>query len=75
MNILILNIKQMEEKLIKIAREQESFLLRLRDSLISRNRDYENNPSWQHERAKLIGMIAILDVLEIDWEEFRWIFY
>lgn len=65
----------MEEKLIKMAREQESSLLRLRDSLISKNRDYENNPSWQHERSKLIGMIAMLDILGIDWEGFRWIFY
>lgn len=65
----------MEEKLIKRAREQESFILRLRDSLISRNRDYKNNPSWQHERAKLIGMIDMLDVLGIDKKEFCWIYY
>ena len=64
----------MKEQLLKVVREQESVMLKLRDSLIRRNIPLNDNKSWLYERAKIVGMIDMLDVLSIDRKEFNWIF-
>jgi hypothetical protein len=62
------------EKILSKVQSQADYLLRLRDRLIILNINYENNISYRLERYKLIGMLDILDVLEIDRNDFNWIF-
>lgn len=64
----------MEEKILKKLREQEQVLLKLRESLERRLINVHQNKTWQYERAKLIGMMDICDVMGIDRKEFNWIF-
>lgn len=64
----------MEEKLLQAVRAQETVCLNLRESLHRRHRSCGGSQSFQYERAKLIGMLDILDALSIDRTEFKWIF-
>ena len=59
---------------LKAAREQERILLATKTRLEARNLRASENSIYQHERAKLIGMLDILDALEINRTEFNWIF-
>lgn len=64
----------MEEKILKKLREQEQVLLKLRESLERRLINRNENRTWLHERAKLIGIMDVCDVMGIDRSEFNWIF-
>ena len=62
------------EILLQKVRQQESYLLKLRESLERRLISINDSKSYQFERAKMIGMMDILDLLKIDRSEFNWIF-
>ena len=62
------------EKLINKAKEQEKYLLSIRDSLDKRRIIPNDNITYRLERYRLIGMLDMLDVLRIDRMEFNWIF-
>jgi hypothetical protein len=62
------------EMLINKAKEQEKYLLSIRDSLIKRRIIPNDNITYRLERYRLIGMLDMLDVLRIDRMEFNWIF-
>jgi len=64
----------MKTILLNKVREQEQFMLKLRDRLLLRDIKLDENKSWLYERAKMIGMIDMLDALSIDRSEFNWIF-
>lgn len=65
------------EKILKIVREQERVVLATRDR-IERLRRFDghisDNKTFAYERAKLIGMLDILDAMNVDRSEFNWIF-
>jgi hypothetical protein len=61
-------------KLIKKAREQEAYVLKLKETLEQMNISLYENKTYQYQRAKLIGMMDMLDVLRVDRSEFNWIF-
>ena len=69
-----LKLYKMETKLLNAVNAQEQVLLNLRNSLQSRRITLSDNKTWNFERAKFIGMLDILDALEIDRSEFSWIF-
>ncbi len=54
--------------------EQEGYLLKLRESLERRLISVNDNKTWNFERAKMIGMLDVCDVLKIDRSQFNWIF-
>ena len=60
--------------IIEQAEKQENLLIACRDSLLKRNKNYNDNRSYEYERAKLIGMIDIMDSLKIDRSKFNWIY-
>ena len=64
----------MEQQLLTKIRQHEAYLLNLRDSLERRRINVNNSPTWAFQRAKMIGMLDMLDVLKIDRSEFNWIF-
>jgi hypothetical protein len=53
---------------------QADYLYKSRDRLIRFNKNLNDSKTYQHERSKMIGMLDILDVLEIDRTEYNWIF-
>ena len=60
--------------ILKSVREQERILLATKTRLESRNIKCSESAVYQHERSKMIGMLDILDILEINRKEFNWIF-
>ena len=61
-------------KLIAVAREQEAIVIATRDRLEKLRVDRGSSRVYQNERAKLIGMVALLESFEIDLSEFEWIY-
>jgi len=63
-----------EAILIETTRAQESVALKIHNALERRNRNYWEDKNAIYERAKLIGMLDMLDAFRIDRTEFNWIF-
>jgi hypothetical protein len=68
------NFKRIENRLLETARIQEGYLLKIRDRIIARYDNPNENTNFIYERSVLIGMISMLDALKIDRKEFNWIF-
>jgi hypothetical protein len=62
------------EIVLEKVKEQENYLLKTRENLERRNINWLDNRTYNFERAKMIGMLDILDVLKIDRSQFNWIF-
>jgi hypothetical protein len=54
--------------------EQSRFLLNLRESLEKQNIRVSNNSTYQWERAKMIGMLDMARAMDMDIEDFRWVY-
>jgi hypothetical protein len=63
-----------KQEILTKVREQEAFLLKTRENLNKRSINWLENTTYKFERARLIGMLDILDILNIDRSEFNWIF-
>ena len=65
------------EKLLIKVREQSDYTYKIYKGIIEQQQagKLTDNKVFQYERAKLIGMLDMLDILEIDRKEFNWIFY
>ena len=61
----------MENTIILHAEIQEKIIISSRDFLISRNKRYQEDKTYLYERAKLIGIIDIMDCLKIDRTKFN----
>jgi hypothetical protein len=69
-----MNFEEIENHLLETARSQEGYLLKIRDRIIARYDNPNENTNFLYERSVLIGMISMLDALKIDRKEFNWIF-
>jgi hypothetical protein len=54
--------------------EQSRFLLNLRESLEKRNIRVSDNSTYQWERAKMIGMLDMARAMDMDIDDFRWVY-
>jgi hypothetical protein len=63
-----------KDKILQAVRYQEQICLKTRDRLIGLRNNPNDSKAFVYERAKLIGMLDILDLLQIDRSEFNWIF-
>jgi hypothetical protein len=54
--------------------EQSRFLLNLRESLEKQNVRVSDNSTYQWERAKMIGMLDMARAIDLDIDEFRWVY-
>jgi hypothetical protein len=54
--------------------EQSRFLLNLRESLEKQNIRVSNNSTYQWERAKMIGMLDMARAMDMDIDDFRWVY-
>lgn len=57
-----------------VAEKQGQLLLRMRESIEIHNKSTDHSSTYQFERAKLIGMLSVLDALQVDRSTFNWIF-
>ena len=64
----------MKNTIIHHAEIQESVIISSRDYLLSRNKNPKEDKTYLYERAKLIGIMDIMDCLKIDRTKFNWIF-
>jgi hypothetical protein len=62
------------QKVINTVALQASYLYKTRENLLRFNKSLTESRTYQHERSKMIGMLDILDALEIDRTEYNWIF-
>ena len=68
------NLNEVAEIIFKTAREKERQLLSLREYAERRNMSTSNNTVYQFDKARLIGVLDIMDSLGLDRSEFNWIF-
>jgi hypothetical protein len=54
--------------------EQSRFLLNLRESLEKQNIRVSDNRTYQWERAKMIGMLDMARAIDLDIDDFRWVY-
>jgi hypothetical protein len=54
--------------------EQSRFLLNLRESLEKQNIRVSDNSTYQWERAKMIGMLDMARTIDLDIDDFRWVY-
>jgi hypothetical protein len=54
--------------------EQSRFLLNLRESLEKQNIRVSDNSTYQWERAKMIGMLDMARAMDMDIDDFRWVY-
>jgi hypothetical protein len=54
--------------------EQSRFLLNLRESLEKQNVRVSDNSTYQWERAKMIGMLDMARAIDLDIDDFRWVY-
>lgn len=57
-----------------LLKEQSNFLLNLRESLEKRNVRVSENRTYQFERAKMIGMLDMARAIDLDIDEYRWVY-
>jgi len=69
-----MNFEEIENHLLKTARSQEDYLLKMYKRLYATKENPFENSNYLYERSVLIGMISMLDALRIDRKEFNWIF-
>ena len=54
--------------------EQSRFLLNLRESLEKQNIRVSDNRTYEWERAKMIGMLDMARAIDLDIDDFRWVY-
>jgi hypothetical protein len=54
--------------------EQSRFLLNLRESLEKQNIRVSDNRTYQWERAKMIGMLDMARAMDLDINDFKWVY-
>lgn len=59
---------------IELLKNQADFLLSLREKLESRNIRVSGDNTYQWERAKMIGMLDMARTIDINIDEFRWVY-
>jgi hypothetical protein len=59
---------------LALLQEQSRFLLNLRESLEKQNIRVSNNSTYQWERAKMIGMLDMARAIDLDIDDFRWVY-
>ena len=59
---------------IGLLQEQSRFLLNLRESLEKQNVRVSDNSTYQWERAKMIGMLDMARAIDLDIDDFRWVY-
>lgn len=57
-----------------LLQEQSRFLLNLRESLEKQNIRVSDNRTYQWERAKMIGMLDMARAIDLDIDDFRWVY-
>ena len=57
-----------------LLQEQSRFLLSLRESLEKQNIRVSDNRTYQWERAKMIGMLDMARAIDLDIDDFRWVY-
>jgi hypothetical protein len=62
-----------EERMLKVAREEEQYLIKLRDRLEMQRIIASTDRSHGHQVSKMQGIITMLDAAGIDRTEFNWI--
>lgn len=59
---------------IDLLKNQANFLLSLRDKLEARNIRVSGDNTYQWERAKMIGMLDMARTIDVNIDEFRWVY-
>lgn len=59
---------------LALLQEQSRFLLNLRESLEKQNVRVSDNSTYQWERAKMIGMLDMARAIDLDIDDFRWVY-
>jgi hypothetical protein len=59
---------------IGLLTEQSRFLLNLRESLEKQNIRVSDNRTYQWERAKMIGMLDMARAMDLDINDFKWVY-
>ena len=59
---------------LALLKEQSRFLLNLRESLEKQNIRVSNNSTYQWERAKMIGMLDMARAMDLDINDFKWVY-
>lgn len=62
------------QKILRAAKEQEDYLLKLRERLVKLNKSLEESRDFQHNRAKLLSTLEIMTTCGMNIDEFRWIY-
>lgn len=66
-------MKDVAEKMLKVAREEERYLIKMRERLEMRRIKPSEDRSHGHQVSKMQGIITMLDAAGIDRTEFNWI--
>lgn len=61
------------EKMLKVAREEEQYLIKMRERLEMRGIKPSKDKSHNHQVSKMQGIVTMLDAAGIDRTEFNWI--
>ena len=59
---------------LALLQEQSRFLLNLRESLEKQNVRISDDKTYQWERAKMIGMLDMARAIDLDIDDFRWVY-
>ncbi len=59
---------------IALLKSQANFLLSLREKLELRNIRVSGDNTYQWERAKMIGMLDMARTIDVNIDEFRWVY-
>ena len=59
---------------LALLKEQSRFLLNLRESLEKQNIRVSDNRTYQYERAKMIGMLDMARAMDLDINDFKWVY-
>lgn len=68
------NSFEVAAKILEVANQQEALLLKIREGIEKRGKNPNDSTTYNFERAKLIGIISILDKFKIKRNTFNWIF-
>jgi len=62
------------DKIKEAVQNQENYLLKRRDRIISHNGNYFEDKGFKCEAYRLLGMINILEAAGIDAQDYKWVY-
>lgn len=67
-------MQSIEQKLYDMAVAQNKYLLELKNRAENRGQELDKFTTFQYDRQRLLAMMDMLDAIDIDTSEFKWVY-